>query len=82
MPRVSTALHLPVAFDDITKQLANYNDNYKFSACPYSVLQDLYDMEVVVSSHSEIARKLHALCAGPDRVLKRSVSITDELDIL
>ena len=39
MLRVSTKLHLPVAYDDITRQLANGNDNYKFSACPYSILQ-------------------------------------------
>ena len=30
MPRVSTAVHLLVAYDDITRQLANDNDNYKF----------------------------------------------------
>jgi len=38
MRRVSTALHLLIAFDDITTQLANCNDNYIFSTCPYSVL--------------------------------------------
>jgi len=35
IPRVYIALHLPVAHDNITGQLAN--GNYKFSACPYSV---------------------------------------------
>ena len=30
MSRVSTALHLHVAHDDITKQLANCDENYKF----------------------------------------------------
>jgi len=40
MPRVSTALHLSIAFDDITRQLANYNDNYEFLAYPYSVWQE------------------------------------------
>jgi len=30
IPKVSTVLHFLVAFDDITRQLANCNDNYKF----------------------------------------------------
>ena len=34
MLRIFIALHLPVAFDDVTKHLANCNDNYKFFACP------------------------------------------------
>ena len=38
MRKVSIALHLPVAYDDITRQLASDNDIYKFFACPYSVL--------------------------------------------
>ena len=83
MPRISTALHLHVAFDDITRQLVNCNDNYKISACLYSVLQEfVVDAEVIVTSHSGIPRKLHAWCTCFDRVLKRSDSITDELDIL
>jgi len=36
--RVSTALHLPVAYDDITRQLAKDNDNYKFFACLYKYI--------------------------------------------
>ena len=54
MSTVSIALHLYVAFD-ITRQLANCNNNYKFSACPYSVLQEFaVDSEVIVTSHSEM----------------------------
>jgi len=81
MPRVCTAFHLPVAYNDITRQLANCNCNYYFFACPYSVFQEFaVDSEAIVTSHSEIARKLHAWCIGPNRVLK-STSITDKLDI-
>ena len=62
--------------------LDSCNDNYKFSVCPYNVLQEFaVDNEVIMMSHSEIVRKLHAWCKYPDRVLKRSASITDELDI-
>jgi len=82
MPRVSTALHLPVVFDGIIRQLANYNDKYKFSAYPYSVLQEFaFDSEVILTSYSEIARKLHTRCTFLVRISKRSASITDELDI-
>ena len=38
MPRMSIALHLHGAYDDITRQLKNDNDKYKFSACSYSIL--------------------------------------------
>ena len=76
MPRVSTALHLPVTFDDITGQLANCNEKCKFSTCPYNVLQDFtVDSEVTKTSHSKIARKLHAWCTCPDRVLKRRLPL-------
>ena len=40
------------------------------------------DSKVIVMSHSEITRKLHVWCIGPDRALKRSAFIIDELDIL
>jgi len=73
MLRVSTALHLIVAFDDITGHLANCNGNYNFFTCPYSVSQD---SEVIVMTYSEVARKLHAWCPGPYRVLKMSAFIT------
>jgi len=39
------------------------------------------DIEVIVTSHSEIARKLHTWWISLNRVLKRSAFITDELDI-
>ena len=39
MPRVPTTLHLHVARDDgITTQLANCNENDRFSLYPYSML--------------------------------------------
>jgi len=39
MPKVPTILHLPVAQDDdITRQLANYDENYKCAAYPYNIL--------------------------------------------
>jgi len=76
MPRVSTALHLSVTFDNIIGQLANCNEKCKFSACPYNVLQDFtVDSEVTKTSHSKIARKLHAWCTCPDRVLKRRLPL-------
>jgi len=34
MSRVSTALHLPVVYDDTTRPLVNCNGNYKFSVYP------------------------------------------------
>jgi len=58
--RVSTALHLPVTYDDnLTKQIAICNDNYKFAAYAYNILQKFaVDNKVIVLSHS-IVRKLH-----------------------
>jgi len=39
MPRVFTMLHLPIAHDDdITRQLANCDETYKFSIYPYIML--------------------------------------------
>jgi len=41
MPRVFTALHLPVAYDDtFIRHIAICNDNYKFIAYLYSILQE------------------------------------------
>ena len=83
MSRVLIALHLPIAHDDdITRQLANCDEKYKFFVYPYSILQEFtVDSEVIVTSHFEITRKLHAWCTCPNRVLKMSTSITNELDI-
>ena len=82
MPSVSPALYLPVAYDDITKQLANDNNNYKFSACSYSVLQELaVEIEVMVTSHPEVVRDLHVWCTCSSKVSKRFISISDELEI-
>jgi len=39
MPKVPTILHFPIAhYDDITRQLVNCDENYKFSLYPYSIL--------------------------------------------
>ena len=62
--------------------MTNDNNKYKFFACPYSVLQEFaVDSEVIITSQSEIVRKLHVWYTGPYKVLKRSAFITDELDI-
>ena len=46
--------------NDITRQLANCDENYKFSVYPYSVLQEFaVDSEVIVASHPEIVRESH-----------------------
>jgi len=83
MLRVPTALHLPVTHDDdITRQLANCDENYNFSVHPYSMLQKFaVDSEMIVMSHSEIVRKSHTWRTGSPRVLRRLVLMTDELDI-
>jgi len=82
MPKISTALHLPVVYHDIIRQLANDEGNYKFSTCPYSILQEFaIENEVMVTSHSEIERKLHIQCTYFSKVLKRFAFITDELNI-
>ena len=71
-----------VTLDDITRWLVKCNDNYIFSACTYSVLQEFaVDSEVIMTSQSEIVRKLHVWHTSPYRVLKRSSFITNELDI-
>ena len=80
MPRVYIALHLPVAHDNITGQLAN--DNYKFSACPYSASQEfIVEIEVMITSHPEIVRKNHVRHMDSFKVLKIFAFITDELNI-
>ena len=59
MHRMSTALHLPVAYDDIIGQLTNDNDNYKFSTCPYSILQEFaVENEVTIITNLKIEREL------------------------
>ena len=81
-PRVFIALHLPVAYVDITRQLEDDNNNYKFSACPYSILQEFaVENEVTTTSHPDIKRELHNLCTNFPKILKRFVFITDELDV-
>jgi len=80
-PRVFIALHLPVAYADITRQLADDNNNYKFSACPYSILQEFaVENEGEITSHSKIERELHVRYTGSSKVL-RFAFITDELDV-
>ena len=84
MLRVPTVLHFPVAhIDDITSPIAICNDAYKFVANLYSILQEFaVDSKVMVTSHPEIVRKLHAWCTYFDRILKRSTFIAYELNTL
>ena len=43
-PKVPTACHLSVAHDDdIIRQLANCDENYKFSVYPYSYIAGIYN---------------------------------------
>jgi len=73
MPRVSIVLHLPIAYDDITRQLASDNDNYKISA--HSILHEFaVENEVMITSHPEIGRELHVWCTDSSKVLKSLVS--------
>jgi len=62
MLKVSTALNSPVAhIDDITRPITIYNDTYKYVAYPYSILQEfIVDNKVMVTSHPEAVKKLHA----------------------
>jgi len=80
--RVFAALHLPVAYDNVTRQLANDNDDYKFSACPYSVLQEFaVEIEVMVTSHPEVVREMHVRCTIFSKFLQKAAFITDKLGI-
>ena len=80
MSRVHAALHLSVAYiDNIIRLIAIYNDTYKFVTYSYSILQEFaVDSGVMVPSHPEVVRKLHAWCTDFDKSLKRSVSIAYE----
>ena len=61
MRRVPVVVHLHVAHDDITRQLVNCDENFKFFVYPYSMLQEFaVDSEMIVTSHPEIVRKSHA----------------------
>jgi len=81
MPRVFIASHFPVAHDNLTRQIAICNDKYKFVAYSYSILQEFaVDNKMVVTSHSETVRKLHAWRTNSKMILKKIVSITYELD--
>jgi len=82
MHRVSTTLYLSVAYGDITGQLANNNNNYKFFACPYNILLEFaIENEVTVTSHPEIGRELHIQCTCFSKILKMFAFITDKLDV-
>ena len=77
-----TTLHFPVAYiDDITRPIAICNNTHKFVAYPYSTLQEFaVDNTVMVTSHCEAVRKLHAWHKDFDRALKSIASIACELD--
>jgi len=62
-------------FDTPTRQLANCDENYKFSVYPYNMLQEFaVDSEVIVTSHPKVVRKSHAWRTGSHRVLRRLLS--------
>jgi len=84
MLRVLTVLHLYIVhIDEITRAIAIYNDTYKFVACPYNTLQKFaIDNKVMVMSHPEAVRKLYAWLIDFDMILKRSVFIAYELDLV
>ena len=72
--RMPTALHLPVVHNDnITRLKEIYNDTDKLVAYSYSILQKFaVDNKVVVTSHPEAVRKLHAWRADFDKILSAS----------
>ena len=73
---------MPVTYDDITGQLANENDNYKFSACSNSVLQEFAgETEVMIINHPELVRGIHVRHMDSSKVLERITSVTHALEI-
>ena len=75
-------LHFSVVHDDITRQLVNNNDKYKFYACLYSVSRDFaFEIEAMVTSHSEIVREIHVRHTDSSKVLKRFAFVTVELNV-
>ena len=61
MPRVPIALHLHVAYiDNITRLIAICNNTYKFVAYSYILQEFAFDSKVIVPSHPEAVKKLHA----------------------
>ena len=83
-PSKSGALHLPVTDDEISRQIAICNGDYKFAAYTYSILQEFaVDDEVMVMVHFErfppgTVRKLHARHTCSYRVLRMIASISNE----
>jgi len=51
MPKVPTALHVPIAYnDDLTRPIAICNVTYKFVTYPYNILQEFaVDNKVMVT---------------------------------
>ena len=67
----------------ITRQLTNDNDNYKFFACSYSILQEFaVYIELMVTSHLEVMREVQVQCTCSSKFLKKVAFNTDWLDIL
>ena len=73
---------MPVAYiDDITRPIAICNDTHKFTAYPYSTLQEFaVNNKMMVTSRCEAVRKLHAWRKDFDRALKMIAYIACELD--
>jgi len=71
----------------IPKQIAIYNDDYKFDVYPHSILRKFaVDDKVMATIHFVrfplgTVRKLHSQSTGSYRVLRMIASITHELDI-
>ena len=82
MPRVPIALCFLVAhIDDITRSVAICNDTYIFVAYPYSIKEEFtVDNKVMITSHHEAVRKLHAWRTDFDIIPKRSDFIAYELN--
>ena len=67
-------LHI-LNINDIMRPIAICNDTYKFAVNPYSILQKVaVDNKVMVTSHPEAVRKLHAWRIDFDKGLKRNAS--------
>ena len=78
-PNESIALHLPVAHDEISRQIAICNDHYIF----HSILQEFAVVnEVTCMFYPEIMGTFHTRRTSTCRILRRIAFITDKLDII
>ena len=80
-PCEQVALHLSVAHDKISRQIAICNDNYKFTVFSHNISHGFAVNEVTSMFHHEIVMSLHNHRTSSYKVLKRNASITYERDI-